>query len=217
MRFTFVLFDLAELVRIHSLKIDGVLHLGAHTGEEARAYHRNRCGEVWWVEADPAIIPTLEAHVARWPNHHVINECVAEVSGAHRIFHRANNYQSSSLLPLGTHLIQSPEVRYVDEFTVTTRTVDYLADKHGIRANFLNSDLQGAELLALRGAESFLKNVDYIYTEINWTPLYQGCVLLPELDVWLGQRGFVRYDTKMAGNSGWGDCLFARPEALGLR
>jgi hypothetical protein len=29
--------------------------------------------------------------------------------------------------------------------------------------------------------------------------------------------GFVRYDTAMAGNSGWGDAFYARPEALGLR
>ncbi len=212
-----MLFDLAELVRIHSLDIQGVLHLGAHTGEEARAYHRNRCGPVWWVEADPAIMATLEAHLARWPNQHPICAVVAEVDGDHRTFHRANNFQSSSLLELGTHLVQSPEVRYVDRFTVTTKTVDHLARYHGIKANFLNADLQGGELDALTGAETFMRTVDYAYMEVNWEPLYIGCGLIDDVDELMAVYGFTRYDTKMAGNSGWGDAFYARPEALGLR
>ena len=210
-----MLMDLTTLVRTHSLHIDGVLHLGAHTGEEARDYHRNRCGEVWWVEADPAVIPALSDHVGRW-GHHVIEACVAEVDGDERIFHRANNHQSSSLYELGTHLDVAPDVHYVSEFTVTTRTVDSLVAEHGIRANFINADLQGGELSALKGGLGFLAGVDYIYSEVNWEALYVGCPLLPEVDAWLAQVGFTRYDTMRAGNSGWGDALWARPETLGL-
>ena len=211
-----MLFDLAELQRAHSLNIDGVLHLGAHVGEEARAYDRCRVGKVWWVEADPEVMPDLERNISKYPDQVAIRECVSDIHGASVTFHRANNHQSSSLLELGTHLDVAPDVHYTDQFTMIATTVDALVSRYGIRANFLNSDLQGAELLALRGAADFLAGVAYIYTEVNWTSLYEGCVLLPDLDAWLGQRGFVRYDTRMAGNSGWGDALYARPEALGL-
>lgn len=211
-----MLFDLAELQRVHSLKIDGVLHLGAHVGEEARAYHRCRVGKVWWVEADPAVIPELGRNIARYENQSAILACVAEVDGEMRTFHRANNHQSSSLYELGTHLDVAPDVHYVDSFGVQTVTVDSLVAEHGIRANFINADLQGGELSAFKGGLGFLAGVDYIYSEVNWEALYVDCPLLPEVDAWLAQVGFTRYDTMMAGNSGWGDALWARPEALGL-
>lgn len=129
---------------------------------------------------------------------------------------RNHSMRIRGVLHLGTHRDVAPEVTYTETLRMTTTTVDDLAAVGGIEANFINSDLQGAELLALQGAERFLAGVDYIYTEVNWTPLYVGCVLLPELDDWLRQRGFVRYGTVMAGNSGWGDAWYARPEALGL-
>lgn len=210
-----MLFDLTDLVRTHSLKIDGVLHLGAHTGEEAKAYQRNRCGDVWWVEADPEVIPTLTAHVSRY-GHHVIEACVSVVDGGTAVFHRANNHQSSSLYELGTHRDVSPDVHYTGSFDVPTRTVDSLAAEHGIRANFLNADLQMGEFDALCGAPEFMKGVDYAYMELNWTRLYKGGALIGETDQLMAGYGFQRYDTRMAGNSGWGDGLYARPEALGL-
>lgn len=211
-----MLFDLTELVRVHSLKIDGVLHLGAHVAEEGKVYRRNGVGEVWWVEADPEVVPTLTAHVARWPEHHVIEACVAAADGQERTFHRANNHQSSSLYELGTHRDVSPDVHYTGEFTVTTVTVDTLAAEHGIRANFLNADLQMGEHEAILGATGFLRGVDYAYMELNWTRLYEGGALIGEMDDLMGSHGFARYDTRMAGNSGWGDGLYCKPEALGL-
>lgn len=211
-----MLFDLAELIRVHSLKIDGVLHLGAHIGEEAKAYQRSGCGEVWWVEADPHVIPELTQRVARWPNHHVIEACVASADGTTRTFHRANNHQSSSIFDLGTHAQVSPEVHYVHDMSVRTTTVDWIVSSYDVRANFLNADLQGAELEALLGAKEFMAQVAYAYMEVNWEPLYVGCGLIHEVDAVMDGYGFTRYDTKMAGNSGWGDAFYARPEALGL-
>jgi FkbM family methyltransferase len=161
-------------------------------------------------------MPELTAHLALWPNQTAINACVDEVTGYQRTFHRANNHQSSSLLELGTHKEQAPDVHYVDEFPVITTKVDDLIFEYGVNANFLNMDLQGAELLALFGAEGFLTHADYIYSEVNWEPLYKECAIIHDMDEWLFDHGFTRYDTMMAGNSGWGDALWARPEALGL-
>lgn len=208
--------DLADLQRVHSMKIDGVLHLGAHLVEEARSYHRCRVGPVTWVEAQRDLADECARLLAKYPDQSVINACVSDGDGQEVTFHLANNGQSSSLLPLGTHLDVAPDVRYVAEITVTTTTVDTLADEWGFRANMVNADLQGGELAAFRGAEGFLAGVDYIYCELNWRPLYVGCGLLPDLDRFLGSLGFERFDTMMAGNSGWGDGLYARPEALGL-
>lgn len=211
-----MLIPLDVLARTHHLDIGGVLHLGCHLAEEAKAYHQSNVGKVWWVEALPDVAERARQRLARYPDQEVIEACVADRGGETVTFHRANNGMSSSLLDFGTHTEQSPDVHYTEDLTLTTTTVDEITFEYHVEADFLNMDLQGAELLALRGAVAFLRGVDFIYTEVNWEPLYVGCVLLPQLDAWLADQGFTRYDTQMAGNSGWGDAFYARPKALGL-
>jgi len=68
--------------------------------------------------------------------------------------------------------------------------------------NFMNIDLQGAELLALKGATEALTHVDAIYTEVNKIDVYVDCVKITELDSFLAD--FSRVETEWAGNAGWG-------------
>ncbi len=44
---------------------------------------------------------------------------------------------------------------------------DILPKYEDIHFNFLNLDIQGAELKALKSMGDYLNNVDYIYTEVN--------------------------------------------------
>lgn len=211
-----MLIPLPTLIRSHGMQPHGVLHLGAHQVEEASAYHQARAGKVWWVEALPDLAEECGRRLLRYPEQEIICGCVGAADGAEVTFHRANNGMSSSVLELGTHLVISPDVSYVAEEPMTTVSVDTLARRHNIRADFLNLDLQGYELEALKGCERFLRRVKYVYTEVNWTHVYTHGALIGEMDAWLGDRGFARYDTVMAGRAGWGDAVYARPEALGL-
>ena len=90
-----------------------------------------------------------------------------------------------------------------------TTTLDTIVKDRNIRANFLNMDIQGAELKCLQGFEDGLKMIDYIYAEVNTKELYAGCAQLPELDAWLAARGFKRVEISMTG-WGWGDALYVR-------
>ena len=51
-------------------------------------------------------------------------------------------------------------------------------------------DIQGAELLCLKGAAQLLESLQYIETKISKTPIYDGGVLLDELQPWLNAHGF---------------------------
>ena len=51
-------------------------------------------------------------------------------------------------------------------------------------------DVQGAEKLVLEGAEETLKNVDIIFSEINFSELYKGNVPFSELCRYLLEKGF---------------------------
>ena len=50
-------------------------------------------------------------------------------------------------------------------------------------------DIQGCELLALKGAKTALARVDALYMEVNEKELYKGCGLMSEIDEALREYG----------------------------
>jgi FkbM family methyltransferase len=194
----------------YKFNVTGVLHVGAHEGEEADDYDRLGFNPVYWVEADANTYKKLERNVGKRPGHYTLNAACSDKAGL-VTFHHANNGQSSSLLELGTHATEHPDVVYVGENEMLAVTVDQLVflGQIGDECNFVNLDVQGAELMVLKGATEFLQHVDYIYTEVNKKELYVGCVQLPELDRWLRMRGFSRVETEMTPH-GWGDALYIK-------
>lgn len=205
-----MLIELADLVRKHQMNITGVLHVGAHVAEEAEKYHALGVSNVWWVEANPDLIPTITANTARLC-HHVINALVTDVNDEMTTFNVTNNVQSSSILELGTHRASSPDVHYVERRMLPSRTIDSLITEYSIAdCNFWNFDIQGAELLALKGAQQNLAMADYMYLEVNRGYVYQGNGLIGELDQFLSD--FERTDTEWTayGEGEWGDALWVR-------
>ncbi len=195
----------------YGLRITGILHVGAHEGQEAEIYARNGVTEVTWVEANPNVIPRLRAHVEPL-GHRVVLALVADRSGDEVDFHITNNEQSSSILRMEMHQQEYPDVVVTDSIRCTTTTVDDLCALDGIAGfNMLALDVQGAELLALRGAQRVLEGIDYLYIEVNEIHLYEDGALLPELDAYLEE--FKRVETKL-GPQGWGDALYVRSTVL---
>jgi FkbM family methyltransferase len=219
------------------MSLDGVVHAGAHKAEEADIYLQNGIRAVLWIEANPLLMDDLEKTVSPL-NQRSLHACLGAKSGELITLNLANNGQCSSILPLGTHREKHPEVCYVDEVTLPTMTLFDAIQQGWGRSNappydkfpnFLNIDLQGAELLALKGLVEpwpMIRQVDYIYTEINEDPLYCGCALLPELTEWLATWGFKMVRKVMAGRQtrngsdrdgpwlGWGDALFVHERKL---
>lgn len=204
-----MLIPLESLVDSYNLNITGVLHVGAHIGEERFAYQNCGIKDVVWIEANPELIGELRANVEPF-GHRVIQALVTDKNNGERTFHVTNNFQSSSVFEFGTHSIVSPDVHFTHDIVLPTRTIASLADEYGFAGlNFMNLDLQGAELIALYGAgDDLLGEFDYIYTEINVDELYKNCARIDELDRFL--IGFRRVETAMAGNAGWGDAFYMR-------
>jgi FkbM family methyltransferase len=223
-----MLMPLPDLIARHRMRISGVVHAGAHTGEEAPIYERCGIERVLWIEADHDLMETLNENV--YPLGHVTAcACLGARDGDEVTFHIAEGAggrdrgQSSSVLPLGTTTQVHPGVRYVAERRMRTRRLAPLVEESWAwpeHADFLNLDLQGYELECLRGAEPMLEGIRWIYAEINEDALYEGCALLPDLARWLGDRGFRLVEKKLYGAQerserdipwfGWGDALFAR-------
>ncbi len=206
-----MLIDFRDLFPKYKIYPKGVLHVGANVGEEAAVYDGLGIKDVVWIEGNPDIISKLVENTIKY-KHGVILACIGDVEGQEVNFNVSNNgSQSSSILELGTHKIAHPEVHYVESFKTKTRRLDNLFEEVGLGdIDFLNIDLQGAELKALRGMGELLNQFKWAYLEVNKEPLYVGCDLIDSVDLFMIAKGFTRVETKWCGNTGWGDALYIR-------
>jgi hypothetical protein len=98
----------------------------------------------------------------------------------------------------------------VDKIQGKSVTVDTFFERNRLDAqkyDFWNFDIQGAELMALKGATKSIQHAKVLYLEVNERELYKGCALMPEIDDFLAKYKFKRVLTSMT-QYGWGDALY---------
>ena len=202
-----MLITVKELVKAWSIQPSGVIHVGAHAGEESSDYRAHNWAPVIWVEANPHLIHRLREVVAKEDT--VICAALWDENLVPIEFNIATNGESSSLLQPALHLEEYPEIHFGSQMTLQTSRLDSLLTEI---PNFLNLDVQGAELRVLCGMGKLIDSLDYIYTEVNEAELYVNCAKLVELEKFLEIAGFKRLCLRRYGRSGWGDALFVRRE-----
>ena len=199
--------------------IKGIIHIGAHEAEELSDYQAGGIARVLWVEANPSKWSLLEQRLSGFPLMHLGRFAASSKSGGFSLLNIANNGQSSSMLAMGTHAVHHPDIQYDRQESVDLVAVDDWIDQLGEqreRLNFVNLDVQGYELQALRGLQRQLRFADYVYTEVNFEEVYSSCALVADLDAYLGACGFSRVALVDTG-AGWGDALYAKRNIAWLR
>ncbi len=206
-----MLIDFRELFPRWNINPKGVLHCGANIGEEAPVYRQLGLTRQIWIEANYDLMDKLRSNLVL-PYEVAYCFCVGDEHDKEITFHISNNgSQSSSILDLGTHKIAHPEVYYTEHRVTLTKRIDqYFEEKELIGLDFLNIDLQGAELKALKGMGKLLNQFKWAYLEVNKEELYKGCALVEDIDFYLSSFGFTRVETMWCGNTGWGDALYIK-------
>lgn len=188
----------------YKLKVTGCVHVGAHHAQEHKDYLREGVNKVAYIEASPTTYYTL-CRLNLKGDVSLFNVALADYEGSSDMYmETANQGQSSSLLKPGTHTQHYPSIVFDKRESVKVTTLDNLKLTG---YNMLNIDVQGAELLVLKGGKNTLEGIDYIYTEVNREPVYEGCPMVEELDEFLD--GFERVETSWTGQ-GWGDAFYIR-------
>jgi FkbM family methyltransferase len=200
--------EIIKTLHANNIQIGGSFHIGAHECEELQFY--NQLGlnpeNVIWIEAITSKVN--EATKRGIPN--VYNAVITDKDDEDVIFNVSNNVQSSSVLEFGTHSQEHPYVVYVDKINLKSITIDTFFERNDVDAskyNFWNFDIQGAELMALKGAPQSIKYAKAIYLEVNEKELYKNCGLIHEIDAFLLQYNFKRVLTSITRH-GWGDALY---------
>ena len=215
------------------VKITGVVHVGAHEGGETLTYVDNGITDVILIEANPLRFEHLKESIATgrhctWcspltyqylssqqadilKNYKVYNYAITDIEDG-TVALNLSNYDggSDSIFKInewGTNSSWAP-YEHIDEVQVPTTTLDKLiVDKS--KYNFINIDVEGAELLVLKGAVELLTYVDAIMLETQTRLRFDGSCTQDELVAFLKLHNFVMDQYNDTGNQ-WGDALFLK-------
>ena len=208
-----MLINIETLQNVFAVKPRGTLHVGAHLAEEADEYEQFFFTPVIWVEAQANLISHCLSQVQKYPkkNHEFFQGVIWNKSDVLLSFNVANNGQSSSIFEFGSHKQKYPEIEMVQKNLVNTTTLEKLIPKN-LQFDFINLDIQGAELQALEGLGPRIRDIKWIYTEVNKEALYENISLISDLDEFLIRHNFKRVVTKWVYGAGWGDSLYIRKD-----
>lgn len=212
-----MLIQLSKLIQTHNLKIKGIIHVGGSHAEEADSYLNEGITRQLWIEAIPEVFEKMKQKLDSNIDAIAIQACISDQAFKNVTFYVTNNAgQSSSFLPLKKHKEYHPDVTVERTIEMITLTLDDVVGANiqnpyfnSENYNFLNMDIQGAELLALKGFSKGLKNIDYVYLEVNSDELYEGCALVTEIDEYLAQYGFEPKECVMT-EAQWGDKFYVK-------
>jgi FkbM family methyltransferase len=197
------------------MSVTGIIHVGAHFGEEYQEYIANGVKKVIFIEPCKKAFEQLVRTAGMHPGVICINKACGIFKDTLMMYtETANKGQSNSLLRPDLHLMQYPSIEFTGREEVAVDTLDNIIQELCIEAlddfspfNLLVMDVQGYEDRALHGAKAILHNIDYVYTEVNQAELYEDCAQVQQIDALL--TDFDRVITNWAGKT-WGDALYIR-------
>ena len=192
------------------MNIKGIIHVGAHYGEEISEYIDNGIQDI--ILFEPLVenfdvlskkVKTLNANIEGY------QVALGSKKGDATMYVSDNEKQSSSVLKPKVHLTHHPHVKFPSTEEVEVHLLD---DYNSKDYNFINMDVQGYELEVLKGGTKTLEHVDYVYCEVNRDEVYENNAYVEELDEFLSGYNMKRVETDWAGDI-WGDALYIREAA----
>jgi FkbM family methyltransferase len=202
-----MLINFSDLYKKYNMSITGIIHIGAHYGEELEEYSLNNIPSIVLFEPLTANFRVLEQRATQF-NMNIIGHQVALGNGSGKVemFLSSNQQESSSILKPKIHLDQYPNITFNEtEAVILSKLDDYNYKDY----NFINMDVQGYELEVLKGSTETLKFVDYVYCEVNRDEVYENNALVEQLDEFLKPYNFNRVETEWVGDT-WGDALYIK-------
>jgi FkbM family methyltransferase len=189
--------------------VSGVIHVGAHHGQEYEAY-LSEYGEhikTHWFEPGAEAFGLLKENLGNAHGAELYNFALGAESGGLPLWtETANDGQSSSLAKPARHAEIFPHIDFFEGDVVQVRTLDSFSITD---SNVMVLDVQGYELDVLKGSIETLKSVDHIFCEVNYIEMYEGCPDLISISEFLDPLGFELKEIWWTPDS-WGDGYWRR-------
>lgn len=171
-----------------------ILDLGAHKGTfTAAAIRLLQPSRIWLVEPDPDLASGLKQRFQGDPRCQVVHGAITNVSGTVQLRINRQHRGSSSILPSRREIGGTGKAAPVEQETVAVPglTLDDLFSREKIgKVDLCKVDIEGAERLFIEGGKAALPRMHFIYLEVLFEELYEGCAQFEELHALLKERGF---------------------------
>jgi FkbM family methyltransferase len=206
-----MLLNFEKIYKDYKMDIRGILHIGAHYGQEYKVYKEHEIKNIMFFEPLEKNFLVLEENMQNEPGVALVKKALGNQNSEVRMYVESDNQgQSSSVLMPRKHLVQYPHIRFHEtELVEMVKLDDFLKPPERKKYNFINIDVQGYELEVFKGSTEILNNIDYIISEVNRDDLYFKCARVEEIDEFLEPYGFIRVETNWEGHT-WGDALYVR-------
>jgi len=183
-----------------------VLDIGACEGEDSIRYCRMfPNARIFACEALPTNVALLTANLVRFEADRVtvVPQAISDRIGT-ATFHVSSgrpdnvkdggwdygNKSSSLLRPDKTEVVHQ-WLKFDEAIEVPTLTISDLMAEHGLdQVDFVHMDIQGAELMALRGAGDRITDIKSIWLEVEAVPLYEDQPLRDDIESFMSASGF---------------------------
>jgi len=197
-----------DIIKKYTINISGVIHIGAHYGEEINSYLNQGVKDIVLFEPLLENFNVIERNVSNLDANIIGHQVALGNENRNIQMHLAsNNLESSSILKPKLHLIQHGHITFNGTEEVEMKKLD---DFNYQTYNFINMDVQGYELEVLKGATETLKFVDYVYCEVNRDEVYEGNAMIEDIDNFLQQYNMKRVETSWWDDGNWGDALYIK-------
>lgn len=169
----------------HDVNIKGVIHVGAHFGQENELYNELGIKNKIFFEPLDSNFTTLVEKIGNENGTILVKKALGNQKKQIEMFVESSNKgMSSSILEPKLHVRQFPNIVFDKKEVVEMDRLDDLKFDFSLY-NMMNIDVQGYELEVLKGAINTLKNIDYLVVEINSAELYQSCPLFGDIQRFL--------------------------------
>jgi FkbM family methyltransferase len=222
--------NMLESEALRGIPLSGLVHIGAHEGEEVEQYFAHGFERLVLIEANPDWCGVLTRKFSGDERIRIFNYAVCDRAGSvdlHIHTSRSGSTEPASILGLKRFKEIVKTLHTPRTVSVPAITLDGLFEVHGIPRsdyNFINIDIQGAELLAFRGASKVLEGIDVIISEVNVIEMYDGAPSESEIAQFLAVHGFRKEDAayhalydETSSFPAWGECLFVKRAMSGQR
>ncbi|SKB15717.1 Methyltransferase FkbM family (fragment) [Planktothrix sp. PCC 11201] len=201
-----------DLCQHHNITPRGIILVGAYDGKTLKRLNLPNTVKTLLIDANPSAVGRLQANFADSPNIQVVQAAIANHNDTVTL-HLTSLESSSSILPWKQYSEIYPNIKEIQQLTLSSRTLDTLLEELNLSPsdfNILILDIQGAELLALEGATQLLNNLDAIYTNIHYQELFEGGALAGEVNQFLTDYQFDCVAEETPYHPAWGEAFYVR-------
>lgn len=203
--------------------IENIMEIGARDGIETKAFHHFfPQAKIYTFECNPSTVPLWRENTKDIPEVVLTEKAVSDREGTISFFPidpsttksewKDGNPGASSLLKAsGEYPVEQYGQKEIKVLTTTLKK--FFLEQRISHLNLIWMDIQGAELMALRGLEERIHDIDIIHTEVEFIEIYKGQPLALDIKKFMSDNDFLLcYFTTFGHYSG--DAVFINQTLL---